>query len=99
MADPVNQLCRVKQRLGSPLDENAFAFLTEEGGGYTARLATHHAVAANPSRHEQGAIVLLPDQDWRSRMGRPTKLLVTGITAPILHRYGYRLNSSRIKST
>ncbi len=99
MADPRNQLRRVEQRLGSPLDENAFAFLTEEGKGYAARLATHHAVAANPSRHEQGAIVLLPDQDWRSRMGRPTKLLVTGITAPILHSYGYPLSSSQIRST
>jgi hypothetical protein len=99
MADPLNQLRRVEQRLGSPRDESAFAFLTEEGEGYAARLAPHHAVSANPSRHEQGAIGLLPDQDWRSRMGRPTKLLVTGITAPLLRSYGYRLSSPRATST
>ena len=50
-----------------------------------------HTVAGNPMRFRTGAISLLPDEAWRDAMPAEQRRLVTAMTAPLLMRYGYRL--------
>lgn len=50
-----------------------------------------HAIGGNPVRFREGPLRLRADQDWLSGMTRGEERLVTGITAPLLRRYGYPL--------
>jgi hypothetical protein len=54
-----------------------------------------HAIGGNPVRFREGPLRLRVDQDWLSGMTRGEERLVTGITAPLLRRYGYQLRSNR----
>lgn len=60
--------------------------------GNTATLATPmHSVAGNPLRFGGDVITLQLDDAWRQRLGRRQRTLITGITSPLLLRYGYPL--------
>lgn len=48
-----------------------------------------HSVAGNPMRFEQGRLTLRLDEAWRTELEPNHRRLVTAITAPLLHRYGY----------
>ncbi len=55
----------------------------------TIELPTDHAVWGNPSRFAQGAVVITPDAEWRTKLRRVDRVLVTVLTAPLLLRHGY----------
>lgn len=57
----------------------------------TVCLATNHTVAGNPSRHQQGLVSLVPDDEWRLRMRPGDRKTVTALSWPTLQRYGYRI--------
>jgi hypothetical protein len=57
--------------------------------GHTATLGTSHTVAGNPNRLDTGSVPIRPDAEWSSRMARRDRTLVTGLTWPLLRRYGY----------
>ena len=59
--------------------------------GRRAELGVSHTVSGNPCRMLRGAVEVVPDLDWRSRMGRWDRALVTALTGPGLRRYGYPL--------
>lgn len=58
-------------------------------GERTVRLAPTHQIAGNPMRFTSGELVLREDDEWRSALPRPSRLLVSALTAPVLLRYGY----------
>ena len=62
----------------------ALDFLEER----SMRLRTNHTVAGNPDRF-RADVTIRPDIEWREKLPARDKLLVTALTLPLLHRYGY----------
>ena len=60
----------------------------------SVRIAPTHSVAGNPSRHSKGAVSVRADDEWKRALPTRDRLLVTGITAAALLRFGYRLRSA-----
>jgi hypothetical protein len=60
--------------------------------GHTVRLRRSHTAAGNPMRFRQGDIELRLDEDWRTELPTTPRRLVTGLTFPLLARYGYRVS-------
>jgi hypothetical protein len=48
-----------------------------------------HTVEGNPIRFQRGKISLLMDDEWKRRMRRSDRLVVTALTLPVLLAYGY----------
>ena len=84
VAEPVGRLSRIVEFAG--LEAPEFAFVE----GRTAILRPNHSVDGNPMRFSTGALTIRHDDGWRDRMGRIDRRVVTTITNPLLHRYGYR---------
>ncbi len=55
----------------------------------TAFVKECHAISGNPARFRTGEVKIEADDQWRRDMRRWDRLLVTAITFPLLHRYGY----------
>lgn len=53
-------------------------------GEHSARLGATHTVAGNPDRFRSGEITLRLDDEWRTKMRRRDRALVTALTAPLL---------------
>lgn len=60
--------------------------------GRTVNVGGQHILAGNPVRFESGRIALEEDLEWQARMTFAKKAMVSAITAPLLRRYGYRVN-------
>lgn len=58
-------------------------------GDDAVELPTDHSVAGNPMRFTVGTVPLRLDEAWRDKMPRPTRALVTVLTAPGLLGYRY----------
>ncbi|WP_372728607.1 sulfotransferase [Nocardioides sp.] len=73
--DPAGELARIAEHAGlaSPPD-----FVRHD----RIHLGPNHAVAGNPNRVRVGPVELRPDDEWRSRMSRLDKAVVTVMTAP-----------------
>jgi len=50
-------------------------------------LGEDHTVAGNPIRFRRGEIEVRRDDEWRTRMPRRSKALVTALTLPALARF------------
>lgn len=55
----------------------------------TLMLGATHSVWGNPDRLRTGRVELREDDQWRTDMRAPDRRLVTGLTWPLLARYGY----------
>jgi hypothetical protein len=53
-------------------------------------LPPSHALAGNPMRFDTGRLRIAADDAWRTDMRATDRYLTTVLTAPWLHRYGYR---------
>jgi Sulfotransferase family len=53
----------------------------------------HHAIAGNPLRFRADRGPLRVDEEWRRQLSPSSRRLVTAITAPMLWRYGYSLET------
>ena len=71
------------------LDEDAELPLA---GEREVMLGISHTVSGNPNRFDTGSVALRPDQAWKKDMNPRDRNLVTGLTSPLLYRYGYPLN-------
>lgn len=74
--------------------EELMSFMGESGptpfvDDHTVRLRPNHIVAGNPSRFTTGAVTIRADEEWRRQMSRRDRLLVSGLTMPLMRRYGY----------
>jgi hypothetical protein len=54
-------------------------------------LGVNHTVAGNPIRFLRGEVPIQPDAEWRTRLSPGARRLVTGLTWPLLVRYGFPL--------
>lgn len=58
-------------------------------GEREVKLGVSHTVSGNPNRFETGAVELRLDHEWRKKMTRRDRAIVTGLTFPLLKRYHY----------
>lgn len=68
--------------LGEPLPPADFLRET------TVSLGVHHTATGNPDRFLR-EITIRPDLEWREKMARKDRAVVTGLTLPMLLFYGY----------
>ena len=90
-ADPRGTLADLMAFLGNDDVDGALAFVQ----GSTMHLDPSHTVAGNPMRFASGPVDVVPDQAWRAAFPRPKQRLVSGLTMPLRHRYGYPIRSGR----
>ena len=88
LADPQGQVRRIVDRFALDVDPS-----TVFAEPHVVHLSVHHTVAGNPSRHQHGLVSLVPDSEWQARMRPLDRWAVTALSAPALHRYGYRIRS------
>jgi hypothetical protein len=66
-----------------------------EGSPFTGpmqvRLRPNHILSGNVVRYQTGTVDIIADLSWRSSMSRTKKFIVTGLTLPLLRKYGYPL--------
>jgi hypothetical protein len=58
-------------------------------GDMAVRLTSNHQVAGNPMRFRSGRVELRADEAWKAELGAGQRRVVTGLTLPLLTRYGY----------
>ena len=63
--------------------------LTPLQGERTLQLEENHTAMGNASRFRTGKVELTPDTEWQRGQKAATRRLITGLTFPLLHRYGY----------
>ncbi|MGH9196644.1 MAG: sulfotransferase, partial [Acidimicrobiia bacterium] len=61
----------------------------------TVELAPRHTLKGNPSRFKTGRLVIRTDDEWKRRQSSLQRAVVTGLTFPFLHRYGYPFRPRR----
>ena len=61
----------------------------------TVELAGNHTVSGNPNRFRTGPVTLRSDDEWVRAQSDKDRRITTGLTAPLLMRYGYPLRPSR----
>jgi hypothetical protein len=83
VAAPRQSLLSILELVDEPLRSLPFVDDT------TARLRPNHTAAGNPSRFDTGTIKLRPDNTWLTQLTPRDRLVTTGITLPLLHRYNY----------
>lgn len=81
---PRTTLARIAHFAGSELDEREL-FENED----TTNLSIDHTAVGNPNRFRQGKVNLRRDDEWQRKMPHAQKRLVTTLTLPLLHKYGY----------
>ena len=81
--DPRSSIERVCAFVGEDPSGSPFVSETE------VELTPSHSVAGNPSRFTTGRVALRPDEEWRSKMRRSDRAIVTAVTWPLLIRHGY----------
>jgi Sulfotransferase family len=59
-------------------------------GDMAVRLTSNHQVAGNPMRFRSGRVELRADEAWKAELAAGQRRVVTGLTLPLLARYGYR---------
>lgn len=80
VADPAAVVGEVVDFLGEPPREPRIS------ARRTVELGTDHTVAGNPIRFARGPLEVRSDDEWRTRMPRPSRALVTALTLPVLAR-------------
>lgn len=85
LRDPRDGLRRVLELAGLPGSDLAFV------GDSTVSLGITHTISGNPMRFESGAVPFRLDEEWRTRLPRRHRVLVSALTWPLMRRYGYDL--------
>jgi hypothetical protein len=83
VADPSAVLARLCTAVGEP--RAALEFLAQR----KAYLEPNHTIAGNPMRFSIGPVEIRQDVEWKEKMARGQKFLVSALTLPLLLRYGY----------
>jgi hypothetical protein len=83
--DPARELRRIETAVGAPL---AYEHLVEG----TAEFGTAHTASGNPSRFAVGPVRIKRDDEWVLGLAPKDRRIVTALTLPGLHRYGYAMD-------
>jgi hypothetical protein len=62
-------------------------------GPATLELRTNHTLSGNPNRFRTGRVQIAEDDEWKSRMARRDRMVITAAALPMLPRYGYPVRS------
>jgi hypothetical protein len=60
-------------------------------GPDTVKLGMNHTMAGNPNRFHTGSIRIVEDDEWKARMARRDRMVITAAALPMLLRYRYRI--------
>jgi LPS sulfotransferase NodH len=85
--DPVAQVAALSEFLGIAAPDP----LVDAEGGFERR--QEHTVAGNPDRWTTGRERIRVDDKWRRELPRASTAAVTGLTFPLMLRYGYPLRA------
>jgi hypothetical protein len=85
-SDPVGVLGLLLGWLGEPVDPHEIV-----GADHRFTRTPAHTIAGNPMRFERGVVKIRPDTAWQHEASARDKLLVSGLTWPLLVKYGYPL--------
>jgi hypothetical protein len=85
VASPIEALRRILRGVDDAGREAPLPFV--RNGSVTLRPS--HTVDGNPMRFARGPVKLSLDDEWRTRLGRGDRVLVSMLTSPLLVRYGY----------
>lgn len=80
---PVEALLAIGDLMDEPVD--AAAVLAQAAQG----LGSNHTVSGNPLRFLRSGVEVRLDREWESALPWWPRILVTGMTLPLLARYGY----------
>jgi len=89
VAQPRGSVQRILQWAGYP--SARLPFVDER----TVSLLPTHSISGNPNRLDTGTVTIDADMEWKERLGRRHQAVVTLVTLPLLHWFGYRLRPSR----
>jgi hypothetical protein len=79
--DPPGTVADILEFVGEPTEHVRIS------ASRTVYLGEDHTVAGNPIRFRRGEIEVRRDDEWRARMPRRRKALVTALTLPALARF------------
>lgn len=85
-SDPVTVLGRLLDWMGAEVDP-----LEIVGADHRFTSTPEHTIAGNPMRFQRGPVRIKPDTAWQKEAAPRDKLLVSGLTWPLLGKYGYPL--------
>jgi hypothetical protein len=57
--------------------------------GGQLEIGTQHTLGGNPVKFQTGPVQLRLDDEWQSMMGQRQRMLVAGLTLPMIAAYGY----------
>lgn len=83
--DPKGSLVGILEKIGEPRPELGFLSNSQ------ICLKTTHGLSGNPIRFHKNAMEIRLDSEWRKKMSIGQKRAVTGLTWPLLLKYGYKL--------
>jgi UDP-N-acetylglucosamine transferase subunit ALG13 len=89
--DPRTEIHRVLDLLGEGDDIGDLRFIRD---GYV-EVEANHSVSGNPMRFDRGRVPLRVDDEWKRKMERSDRALVSAITWPLLVRYRYLPDGER----
>jgi hypothetical protein len=64
-------------------------------GERTVSVRCQHSITGNPSRFQTGSLIIELDDEWRYRMTRLQRLIVTTLCWPLMMAYGYPLRTGK----
>jgi hypothetical protein len=94
--DPAAAVRKIADFAGLRRKADAVSFLGGSADERWADLSPAHTASGNPLRFETGRILIRPDEAWRTALPAGRRRLVTGLTTPLLVRYGYLKGPRRL---
>lgn len=91
IAEPHSTLRRIADFMG--LANADLSFIERDEVRLTRTL---HTVAGNPMKFQSGGLRLRLDDTWQEALAPASRALVTGLTWPLLRRYGYQRDGQYI---
>lgn len=85
VADPRSTVSRVLDFAGHVAAPGALEYLEED----SVDLESRHLVAGNPMRFTAGHVDVEADEEWKIKMSRRDRQLVSALTSGLRRRYGY----------
>jgi hypothetical protein len=82
---PRASIAAIVEMTGESASETPFEDAT------TVRLSCNHTISGNPSRFSTGSVALKGDDEWIGSQSPVDRAIATGLSLPLLHRYGYPL--------
>jgi hypothetical protein len=91
VAHPSEELSAIVEFAGADRDEHG----SWDAATCSFESLPHHTLGGNPVRFRRGRVRLEPDDEWKFKMSRGQKALVSTITFPLLLAYGYPILARR----